>query len=104
MIRLLLVFTVVMCVAPNYALADGRTDYNARCAGCHGAHGNVQTEKAKALHMDVEKLSLKVSKKNRNEMITIISKGKGQMPAFEQELTKEQIAAIADYVIALRKK
>ncbi|RII25639.1 MAG: hypothetical protein CXR31_13795 [Geobacter sp.] len=94
----------MFCIAPIVAFADGRTDYNAHCAGCHGAHGNVQTEKAKALHMDVRKLALNVSKKNKSEVIAVIRSGKGKMPGYAGELTGEQISLIADYVIALRKK
>ncbi len=40
-------------------------------------------------------------KMNRDEMIAIIEKGKDKMPAFEKELTKEQIAAIIDYILRL---
>ena len=98
------VLVLIMAAAPGTALADGRGDYNAHCAGCHGAHGNVQTEKAKALKMDVRKLALKFSTKNRDETMAIIAKGKGAMPSFGKQLSKDRIAAIADYVIALRKQ
>ncbi len=97
-------FFCALLSLPAPVLATGLTDYNAKCAGCHGAQGNVQTEKAKALKMDVKKLALKISTKDKNEMIAIVEKGKGEMPGFDAQLTKDQIAAVVDYVIALRKK
>jgi mono/diheme cytochrome c family protein len=100
--KTLLSLTCSALLLPSLAFADGKTDYNAHCAGCHGANGNVQTEKAKALNMDVKKLALKVSTKNKAEMTAFIEKGKGKMPSFDKQLTKEQISAIADYIITLR--
>jgi mono/diheme cytochrome c family protein len=102
--RQIILFVVVAISIPAIALGSGKTDYNAKCASCHGANGNVQTEKAKALKMDVKKLALKVSRMTRAEMITRVEEGKGKMPAYQDELTKEQITAIADYVMAFRKK
>jgi mono/diheme cytochrome c family protein len=61
---------------PTIVLADGMTDYKAYCAGCHGANANIQTEKAKALKMDVKKLSLRASKMTKTEMIEIVENGK----------------------------
>ncbi len=102
--KTLLLLAAMMLVAPTYSLADGITDYNAHCAGCHGAHGNVQTEKARVLNMDVRRLSLKSSTKKKSEVVAIIQSGKGKMPSFNKELTGAQISAIADYVMTLRKK
>ena len=48
--------------------------------------------------MDVRKLSLKASKKNKAEMIEIIENGKGDMPSFKNDLNKDQILAIIYYV------
>jgi mono/diheme cytochrome c family protein len=104
MTRVLVPLVVMAFFFPGRALADGRTDFNAYCAGCHGAHGNVQTEKAKALGVDVRKLSLKISKLDRAEVTSTIEKGRDGMPSFEKTLTGEQIAGIVDYVMALRKK
>lgn len=89
---------------PGIAIADGRTDFNAHCAGCHGAHGNVQTEKAKALKMDLMKINLKASRMNKTKTISIIENGKGKMPGYRSTLKKDQITAIADYVMLLRRK
>ncbi len=99
---LLMLFVIGVCAAPALAGASGKDDYKAFCAGCHGANANVQTEKAKALKMDVRKLSLRSSTKNREQMIAIIETGKGDMPDFRKQLTRERISAIVGYVLALR--
>jgi mono/diheme cytochrome c family protein len=99
----IVIFVILLFAAPALAVADGKADYNAKCAGCHGAHGNVQTEKARALNMDVKKLSLKISKKNKDEMTAIIENGKGAMPGFKKDLNKEQVTGIVLYIMALRK-
>jgi mono/diheme cytochrome c family protein len=101
---MLITFICGVLVLPVPAFANGESDYNASCAGCHGAKGYVQTEKAKALNMDVRKLALKASTKNKNEMTAVIEKGAGKMPSFEKQLTKEQISAIVDYIMSLQKK
>lgn len=93
---------ITLFAAPATLHAGGRSDYDANCAGCHGANGNVQTEKARVLKMDVKKLSLKASRKNRAEMAAIISNGKGSMPSFGKRLSKDEIDGIIDYVVSLR--
>jgi len=102
---LLIMFVIGIFALPVLAgaSAGGVNDYKAYCAGCHGANANVQTEKAKALKMDVRKLSLKASTKNKEQMIAIIENGKGAMPGFKGQLARNRIAAIVDYVQALRK-
>ncbi len=102
--RLLVSLTLMLLALPSLARADGRSDYRAHCAGCHGAHGNVQTEKAKALGVDVRVLSLKISKLDKTGVMTVIEKGRNGMPGFDKTLTRAQIAGIAEYVMALRKR
>ena len=99
---LLILSVICVSASPVLATANGKNDYKAYCAGCHGANANVPTEKAKALNMDVRKLSLKSSTKNKEQMIAIIETGKGDMPDFKKQLTRDRISAIVDYVIVLR--
>jgi mono/diheme cytochrome c family protein len=80
------------------------SDFKAKCAGCHGASGNLLPKTARLLKVDPKKLALKASQMNREEMIAIVGKGKDKMPAFEKELTKDQIISVIDYVVSLRKK
>ena len=53
---------------------------------------------ARLLKVDPKKLALTASQMSREEMIAITEKGKDKMPAFEKELTKEQIMGIMDYM------
>ena len=99
---LLILIVIGLFASPVLADDSGKNDYKAYCAGCHGANANVQTEKAKALKMDVRKLSLKSSTKSKEQMTAIIESGKGNMPDFKKQLTRERISAIVDYVLALR--
>lgn len=101
---LLTMFVIGIFTSPATSGASGTSDYKAFCAGCHGANANVQTEKAKALKMDVRKLSLRSSPKNKEQMIAIIESGKGDMPDFKNQLTRERVSAIVDYVLSLRNK
>jgi mono/diheme cytochrome c family protein len=102
--RLFVMLILVLFAAPTIGLADGGGDYKGKCAACHGAKGNLLPKTARLLKVDPRKLALKASSMNREEMIAITEKGKDKMPAFEKEMTKEQIISIIDYVLALRIK
>ncbi len=101
--KLLVLLVVVAFAAPAVTLADAKIDFNAKCAKCHRANKNLPKQ-AKLLEVDPMKLALRDSKMSREEMITIIEKGREKMPGFEKELTKEQIADIVDYVIFLKSR
>ena len=99
--KIVTVMSLMILAVPIIVLANPQSDYKAKCAICHGANGMVNTRKAKAMHVDIKKLALTASKKNKTEMIAIIEKGRDKMPAFENELTRDQITAIVDYIVAL---
>ena len=102
--RVLVSFAIVVFAAPSIALADGKSDYHARCAVCHGVNANLQPKMTRMLKADPKKLALRTSELNRDEMIATIEKGRNKMPGFEKELTREQIEAIVDYLLGLRKQ
>lgn len=89
--------------APTVGLADAKIDFNGKCAKCHRATKSLP-KTAKLLEVDPGKLALRNSQMNRDEMIAITEKGRDKMPAFEKELTKEQIADIVDYIIFLKNR
>jgi len=98
---------VIFCIGslfafPGVTFADARLDYNAQCASCHGANAVADWEKAKAMKVDLKKISLRVSLMSKAEMTEIIKSGKGIMPSFKSELTGDRISAIIDYVIGFR--
>jgi len=99
----LVIFCIVSLFAfPGMTLADARIDYNAKCASCHGANALADWEKAKAMKVDLKKISLRVSQMSKSEMTEIVKSGKGIMPGFKNELTEDRISAIVDYVIGFR--
>jgi mono/diheme cytochrome c family protein len=98
--KLFIVFVLILFLSPSVAVADSALDYKTKCAACHGANVNLLPKTARMLKVDPQKLALKGSKMNREQMIAITEKGKDKMPAFAKELTKDQIAAVIDYVLA----
>jgi mono/diheme cytochrome c family protein len=102
--KLLISIILIVFATPAIALADGRIDFKMKCAACHGANANLLPKTARLLKVDPKKLALKASKLSKDEMIAIVEKGKNKMPAFEKELTKDQITAIIDYVMGMTKK
>jgi mono/diheme cytochrome c family protein len=104
--KILMLVVAVTLVMPVIAFADGRSEYRANCASCHAASPNSppDMERAKAMNVSQKKLSLGASEMNRDEMIAITETGKGAMPGYKDNLTKQQIADIVDYIIAVTKK
>lgn len=102
--KLLVALVLFFFFAPTTGLADGRTDYRAKCAYCHGANDLMAMRTARKLNIDPRKLSLMASEMSRNDMIATIKKGKNKMPGFEKKLTNEQIAGIVDYIFDRRAK
>jgi mono/diheme cytochrome c family protein len=89
---LALLLLLVACGQPSgsSAAADsGEAVYAAYCVSCHGKLGNAGVGGAK----DLSKAML-----SKAEAIALISKGKGAMRKFENQLTAEQIDMVADYV------
>ncbi|HWB63357.1 MAG TPA: cytochrome c [Chitinophagales bacterium] len=66
--------------------------FSNNCARCHGADG--MTGRAPNL----SKITI-----DKNTVAQIITNGKGHMPGFEDQLSKPEIAALADWVLALKK-
>jgi mono/diheme cytochrome c family protein len=101
--KLLIALVFVFFIATVNAFADGGSDYKTKCAVCHGANVSLLPKTARLLKVDPKKLALKGSQMNRDEMIAMTQKGKDKMPSFEKELTQDQIAAIVDYIMAVKK-
>lgn len=79
--------------AINYSNADaaslGKTIYESQCVNCHGADGKSGLSGAK---------DLTASTLTKVEKLSIITNGKNAMKPYKNELTPEQIDAVADYV------
>ena len=128
--QLLFLLAVIVCSAPAASLADTKSDsntapavtlaetkldsdgkvdsnakldFNAKCAKCH-RENKALPKMAKSLGVDPRKLTLRTSKMNGDEMISIIEKGKDKMPGFEKQLTKGQIADLVNYILYLKSR
>ncbi len=102
--KILILISLIVFVFPALALGDGKDDFIANCNLCHGGNAKTNARRALMLKIDPKKLYLPASEMNREEMVAVIEKGKNQMPGYEKQLTEEQIAALVDYVMNLRKK
>jgi mono/diheme cytochrome c family protein len=101
--KMLIALVLFMLAAPAGVLADPKIDFNAKCSICHRANKNLP-KVAMALKVDPNKLSLRTSRMNREEMIAITEKGREKMPGFGKELTRQQIEEVIDYIIALKNR
>jgi len=73
--------------------ADAKAIFISKCALCHGHDGKQQYAGAKNLGESVLP---------SEEVVKIISEGKGNMPPHRGTLTSEEIQALASYVLTLR--
>jgi cytochrome c6 len=98
LIGLLLIFCLTIMLFPSVAFAgdinSGAKIFEMNCAGCHANGGNIvrrgKTLKKRAL------------KRNGFDSITaidqIVTQGKGNMSAYGDRLTTEEIKAVSNYV------
>jgi mono/diheme cytochrome c family protein len=77
--------------------------YTARCAICHGANGDGNTEAGKASETPNFR-SPDILKMTTAELIATTKDGKGNMPPYAGELTDAQISQVIAYVQLLQKK
>jgi mono/diheme cytochrome c family protein len=83
------------------AQAAGADTFKAKCAMCHGADGSASTGMGKS--MGLKPLgSPEVQKMSVADITTLVTDGKGKMPAFKGKLTDAQITDVAKYVKTLK--
>jgi mono/diheme cytochrome c family protein len=93
------IFALLVATA---AFADGAAVYKAKCAMCHGATGAGDTPVGKT--MKVPPLaSPDVQKKTDAELTTVVTDGKGKMPANKGKLSPDDIKAVVAFVRTLKK-
>lgn len=81
------------------AAYDSGSDYAAQCARCHGNDGRGQTAKGRQTHAgDLTKSTVSDAKG-----IRMITNGSGEMPAFKNSMSPEQIKAVMSYVHGFRR-
>jgi cytochrome c6 len=80
---------------------DVATTFKTKCASCHGLDGSGNTAAGKKLNAR-DLRSAEVKKMSDAQMITIIAKGKGKMPA-AKNLNADQIKEQVAYIRSLQK-
>jgi len=74
--------------------ADGKTLFKKHCAGCHGAEGKG------AFGPDLS-ADYKYGKTNMAAQESITSGRPGNMPGFEQKLSKDEIETLTEFILSL---
>ncbi len=78
---------------------DGGSDYATYCARCHGGDGRGQTAKGRQTHAgDLTKSTVSDAKG-----IRMITNGSGEMPAFKNSMSAEQIRGVMSYIHGFRR-
>jgi mono/diheme cytochrome c family protein len=72
--------------------------YRQHCTACHARDGSAKTPMASQMRIK----DLRQSTLTEAEVVRVISKGRGRMPAFAEALDAEAIQSLADKVIAFR--
>jgi cytochrome c6 len=84
------------------AAADAAATYKAKCAMCHGADGKGATPAGKSMGAH-DFASPEVQKMTDADLATVITKGKGKMPAYENKLKEADIKDLVSYIRQLGK-
>ncbi len=99
-LALALLFTLSLA---SPAFADGAAVYKSKCAMCHGADGNGDTQMGRKLAL--RPLSAPaVQKKSDADITKLIAGGKGKMPACGTRLTAGEIESLVAVVRAFAMK
>jgi mono/diheme cytochrome c family protein len=89
----------------NAAVVDDL--YRANCARCHGADGRGDTPLGQSHNApdftDQDWWRQHAKLTSRGKLISLVTHGKEEMPAFEKKLTRSQIELLVDYVRRFRK-
>ncbi|MBI2340804.1 MAG: c-type cytochrome [Deltaproteobacteria bacterium] len=63
-------------------MADGKADYEAKCASCHGADGKGKAAMATAMKVDPSAMDLT---KPGIDCVKVVTEGKGKMPSYKDK-------------------
>ena len=81
----------------------GKSHYMRACAACHGLDGSGAQMRTMLPKIGNLTLASTHARLSDNEMVNLIKKGRGKMPALEKSLTEHQITQIVAYVRTLKK-
>jgi mono/diheme cytochrome c family protein len=96
-----LVLVASLALASSAFAVDGAAIFKAKCAMCHGAVGSASTGMGKS--MGLKPLSSpEVQKMSDADLTTLVTNGKGKMPAYKGKLSDDEISAVVKYVKTLK--
>lgn len=98
----LVLFSETSSQAAGTPLGDGAETFKAKCASCHGADGAGQTTVGKALKVR-DLTSADVQSQTDDQLLEIVSKGKGKMPGYEKTLGADKCKELVAYIRTLKK-
>ena len=103
--RLTLAGLILGLILPAVAQAQGDAAriFKANCVLCHSANGSGDSTAGKALKAK-DLRSAEVQKKSDAEILVVITKGKGKMPAFAEQIQPTDMKKVVVYVRHLAKK
>ncbi len=78
---------------------EGMTQYNKKCAMCHGKDGVAKMMAEGSANLNDPEWQKSTSIEEINK---VTAEGKGKMKGFEGKLTPEQIEVISHYIMALK--
>jgi mono/diheme cytochrome c family protein len=96
----LMIASAATAVAQN---APAKDLFVSKCAICHGADGSAKTPMGKNLKIR-DFHSPDVQSQSDADLKTMITKGKGKMPAFDGKLTGEQIDLLIGHIREIGKQ
>lgn len=98
----LVVVAACLLLGPN-ALAEDTPDYyKSKCVMCHGADGSGSTAMGEKLGVR-DLRSDDVQKQSDEQLLEIMAKGKGKMPAYEGKLPDDALKQLVARIRSLKK-
>jgi len=91
-------------VTTTASMAEGAdATFKTKCASCHSLDGSGSSPVGKSMKLR-DLRSAEVQKQTDAQLLGIISKGKGKMPAFEKSLGADSCKALVGHLREMAKK
>lgn len=93
---------LLVCAGSSWS-QDREKLFKSKCVACHGPDGKGDTPTGKKLGAR-DLTSTEVQSQSDAQLIEIVAKGKGKMPAYGKTLKDDEIKDLVAYVRGLAKK
>ena len=82
---------------------DGKATFQKLCASCHGPDGKGNPAMTKVFGEKLNITTKEVAKASDDELLKVITQGKGKMPASGKSLSKQEQKQVLEHVRSLAK-